>query len=171
MKPTEGRRRIVIEEVQPQVDAGRYPAKRTLGDLVTVTAAIFGDGHDHLSARLLYRHASETEWRHAPFSPLPNDLWTTSFVVDQLGPWSFTIEAWVDHFDTWMHDLEKRLHAQPDPQQPTQQISTPQEIPLALRIGAAHLVAAAARATGNDARELKAAATNLLNTKQRFRSG
>jgi len=160
MKPTEGRRRIVIEEVQPQVDAGRYPAKRTLGDLVTVTAAIFGDGHDHVAARLLYRHASESTWKLASFTALPNDFWTAHFVVDKLGPWRFTIEAWVDHFDTWMHDLEKRLNAQPDPAEPTQQV-TPQDIPLALRIGAGHLDAAAGRAVGDDVRALKAAAMDL----------
>jgi len=160
MKPTEGRRRIVIEEVQPQVDAGRYPAKRIIGDLVTVTAAIFGDGHDHLSAHLVYRHASESGWRQASFSALTNDMWSASFVVDKLGPWSFTIEAWVDHFDTWIHDFQKRLAAQPDPRQPTQQVG-PQDIPLALRIGAGHLEAAAARAAGGDARALKAAAMDL----------
>ena len=55
MKPTEGRRRVVIEEVQPEVNAGRYPAKRAIGDNVTVQAAIFSDGHDHVAARLLYR--------------------------------------------------------------------------------------------------------------------
>jgi len=160
MKPTEGRSRIVIEEVQPQVDAGRYPAKRVFGDLVTVTAAIFGDGHDHISARLLYRHASESNWKQSSFSALTNDTWSATFVVDKLGSWRFTIEAWVDHFDTWIHDLQKRLAAQPDPKQPTQQVG-PQDIPLALRIGAGHLEAAAARATGNDARELKAAAIEL----------
>jgi starch synthase (maltosyl-transferring) len=161
MKPTEGRRRIVIEEVQPQIDSGRYPAKRTLGDLVTVTAAIFGDGHDHIAARLLYRHSSQSTWKLARFTALPNDIWTANFVVDKLGPWRFTIEAWVDHFDTWMHDFAKRLNAQPDPQEPTQQISTPQDIPLALRIGAGHLDAAAARAIGDDARALTAAAIDL----------
>ena len=61
MKPVEGRRRVVIEEVQPQVDCGRYAAKRILGDAVTITAAIFGDGHDLVAARLLYRHSSETD--------------------------------------------------------------------------------------------------------------
>jgi len=160
MKPTEGRRRIVIEEVQPLVDAGRYPAKHTLDDLVTVTAAIFGDGHDHVAARLLYRHDSQSEWQHASFSALPNDIWSAKFVADKLGLWHFTIEAWVDHFDTWMHDLEKRLAAQPDPKEPTQQVG-PQDIPLALRIGAGHLEAAAARATGGDARKLAAAALDL----------
>ena len=161
MKPTEGRRRIVIEEVQPQVDAGRYPAKRTLGGLVTVTAAIFSDGHDHVAARLLYRHASESTWKLAAFTAHPNDVWTAQFVVDKLGAWRFTIEAWVDHFDTWMHDLEKRLNAQPDPKEPTQQVATPQDIPLALRIGAGHLDAAADRAVGDDVRALKAAAMDL----------
>jgi starch synthase (maltosyl-transferring) len=51
MKPTEGRRRVIIEEVQPTIDAGRYPAKRVIGDTVKVTAAIFSDGHDHIAPR------------------------------------------------------------------------------------------------------------------------
>ena len=116
MKPTEGRKRVIIEEVKPQVDCGRYPAKRILGDEVVVTAAVFGDGHDHVAGRLLYRHASERSWRATPLTPLTNDLWTASFVADKLGGWSFTIEAWVDHFDTWCADLQKRLAAQPDPE-------------------------------------------------------
>ncbi|MBB5064744.1 alpha-1,4-glucan--maltose-1-phosphate maltosyltransferase [Granulicella mallensis] len=160
MKPSEGRRRIVIEEIQPQVDAGRYPAKRVVGDLVEVTAAIFGDGHDHVAARLLYRHSSQRKWNSVPFSELSNDLWTATFPVDKVGPWNFTVEAWVDHFDTWVHDLGKRLAAQPDPKEPTQQ-TTPQDIPLALRIGANHLDAASSRAKGGDAKELKLAAGQL----------
>ncbi len=161
MKPIEGRRRIVVEDVQPQIDCGRHPAKRVLGDTVTITAAIFGDGHDHVAARLLYRHASNPDWQWATFAPLNNDLWSAQFVVDKLGPWRFTIEAWVDHFDTWLHDLDKRLAAQPDPQEPTQQISTPQDIPLALRIGARHLGTAAARASGADAKRLRSAMLEL----------
>jgi starch synthase (maltosyl-transferring) len=161
MKPTDGRRRVIIEEVQPQVDAGRYPAKRILGDTVTVTAAIFSDGHDHVAARLLYRAAGSRKWLSAPFAPLTNDSWEAHFIVDRIGLWSFTIEAWIDHFDTWVHDLDKRLNAQPDPQEPTQQITGPQDIPLALRIGAAHLTAAAARAKGTDAKKLATAAAQF----------
>ena len=82
MKPVEGRRRVVIEEVQPQVDCGRYPAKRILGDAVTLTAAVFGDGHDHVSGRLLYRHSSETDWHFTPLTPLTNDRWTVTFTVE-----------------------------------------------------------------------------------------
>ena len=160
MKSNEGRRRVLIEEVVPQVNGGRYPAKRTLGDQITVTAAIFSDGHDHVAARLLYRHASTEQWQSTPFTALPNDLWSAHFLVDQLGTWHFTIEAWVDHFDTWVHDLEKRLLAQPDPHQPTQQVE-PQDIPLQLQIGAKLLTEAAGRASGADASQLHAAAMQL----------
>ena len=158
MKPTEGRKRVIIEEVKPSVDNGRYPAKRILGDTITVTAAIFGDGHDHLAARLLYRHHTQSKWNSAPFAELTNDLWSATFTaaspddLTKLGLWHFTIEAWVDHFDTWVHDLTKRLEAQ---------TNSAQDIPLALRIGANHLDAAASRAKGADTKKLTAAATNL----------
>jgi starch synthase (maltosyl-transferring) len=152
MKPTEGRNRIVIEEIQPSVNDGRYPAKRILGDAIEITAAIFGDGHDHVAARLLYRHTSQRKWHTAPFAAQPNDLWTATFTADKLGPWHFTIEAWIDHFDTWVHDLAKRLAAQED---------SAQDIPLALRIGANHLDAAALRAKGTDAKKLSTAAAHL----------
>jgi len=152
MKPNEGRSRVVIEQIEPSVDAGRYPAKRILGDNVRVTAAIFADGHDHIAARLLYRHSSKKQWQAAPFVATTNDMWSAQFPVDMLGEWRFTIEAWIDHFDTWVADLAKRLAAQQD---------GTQDIPLALRIGANHLDAAAARAKGTDAEALKLAARSL----------
>ena len=152
MKPTEGRKRIVIEEVHPTVNSGRYPARRSLGDTVEITAAIFGDGHDHVAARLLYRHDSQRKFLSTPFTPLTNDLWSATFPADAIGLWHFTIEAWIDHFDTWVHDLAKRLAAQTD---------SAQDIPLALRIGANHLDAAASRAKAADAKKLKVFATNL----------
>jgi len=158
MKPSEGRKRIIIEEIQPSVNDGRYPAKRILGDQVEVTAAIFGDGHDHVAARLLYRHASQRKWSSVPFTEINNDRWTATFTAgspddpSKLGLWYFTIEAWIDHFDTWVHDLDKRLAAQTE---------SAQDIPLALRIGANHFDAAASRAKGTDAKKLAAAATHL----------
>lgn len=160
MKPSEGRRRVVIEEVQPEVNAGRYPAKRIVGDLVTVTAAIFSDGHDHVAGRLLYRHGGEKDWQTVPFVALSNDMWTAQFPVDRLGTWHYTVEGWVDHFDTWVHDLGKRLAAQPDPHEPTQQVE-PQDIPLQLEIGARLLDEAEMRASGRDAFVLRDAAAEL----------
>jgi starch synthase (maltosyl-transferring) len=153
MKPSTGRNRVVIESVTPQVNCGRYPACRILGDLVTVTAAIFGDGHDHLSAQLLYRHKSDRRWRSVPMTDAGNDLWTAAFRVNKLGLWRFAIQGWVDHFDTWSSDLKKRLAAQPDPANP-KATDVPQDIPVALRSGALLLEATAKRASGSDARSL-----------------
>jgi starch synthase (maltosyl-transferring) len=153
MKPIEGRKRVVIEEIQPQVDNGRYPAKRILGDSVTVTAAIFGDGHDHLAARLLYRHGTSEDWKSTPLIALTNDLWSASFTVDALGTWTYTIEAWVDHFDTWCADLKKRLSAQS---------TAAQDIPLALRTGAILLQQIAQRAKGSDSKRLTDTAADLI---------
>ncbi len=160
MKPSEGRSRVVIEGLEPQVNGGRYPACRILGDTVTVSAAIFADGHDHLAARLLYRPKSERRWRSVPMVEIGNDLWSASFVADQLGGWSFTVEGWVDRLDTWDSDLKKRLAAQPAPDQPDA-AALAQNIPLALRTGALLLEQTAARAKAGDAKKLTGAVNFL----------
>jgi starch synthase (maltosyl-transferring) len=161
MKPIEGRKRVIIEEVDPQVDCGRYPVKRILGDTVTVTAAVFGDGHDHVAGRLLYRHSEEDNWRSAPLNPLTNDLWSASFKVDALGDWLYTLEAWVDHFDTWYSDLKKRLAAQPG-QSGSASSTEPQDIPLALRTGVLLMEQASKRAKGTESKLLADEAARLL---------
>jgi starch synthase (maltosyl-transferring) len=156
--PPNGRNRVVIEEVSPTVNSGRYPVCRILGDTFTVNAAVFGDGHDHVSARLLYRHSLEKDWQFVPMTPLGNDLWTASFTLPTLGTWHYTILGWVDHWETWVRDLVKRLAAQPTPENPD---LPPQNIPLALRSGAILLNAAASRAQGPDGKALNSAAKAL----------
>jgi starch synthase (maltosyl-transferring) len=112
--PANGRVRVVIENLSPQVDCGRFAAKRTLGDRVQVEADVFTDGHDSVTAQLLYRHASDTQWRTAWFEPLGNDRWRAAFVADRMGEWRYTVRAWVDHFETWRRDLVKRNDAGQD---------------------------------------------------------
>jgi starch synthase (maltosyl-transferring) len=158
MKPSEGRSRVVIEEITPQVNGGRYPACRIVGDRVTVTAAIFADGHDMLAGRLLYRHTSERRWRATPMTLDNNDVWTGSFDVSKLGTWQFTVQGWVDHFATWVRDLKKRLDAQPSAANPN---AADQNIPLALRTGALLVEQAASRAKGSDASQLKEVVSSL----------
>jgi starch synthase (maltosyl-transferring) len=109
-----GQRRVLIEGVMPQVDHGRFAAKRVVGDVVEVTAKIFADGHDALSARLLFRHASQSRWDEVDLQALPNDAWRGSFPVDMLGRFLFTVEAWIDRFATWQRDLAKRVAAGQD---------------------------------------------------------
>jgi len=171
MKPADGRDRVVIEAITPQIEGGRYPASRIIGDVVNVTAAIFADGHDHLAARLLYRHNPEDQWRVAQMREKENDLWIGTFKLEKLGMWSFSIEGWIDHFDTWVSDLKKRLAAQREAndtgEEAPKEGSDPQEIPLALRSGAILLQDASKRAGGADATQLAEASRSLLDLADR----
>ncbi len=111
MESRQGYQRVVIERVSPEVDDGRFPAKAVTGDTVYVEADIYADGHDTLLARLLYRRTRDKKWHEAPMRHLVNDRWQGSFPAAATGLYLFTITAWVDCFQTWRQDLEKRVKA------------------------------------------------------------
>ena len=102
--------RILIEDVWPEIDAGRYPIKRVVGDEVAVWADIFRDGHDKIRAVLKYGFEGG-DWRETPFSFFDNDRWTAGFRPDRVGRWRYTVEAWTDHFESWRADLVKKQEA------------------------------------------------------------
>jgi starch synthase (maltosyl-transferring) len=103
--------RIQIQEVAPQVDCGRYPVKRTVGDLVEVTARIFRDGHETLGASIRHKRPNATRWTEEPLEPLGNDVWVGAFEVDEPGFWSFRIEAWVDRVASFQEELRRKVAA------------------------------------------------------------
>ncbi len=103
--------RIQIQEVSPQIDCGRYPVKRTAGELVEVTARIFRDGHETLGAAVRFRRPGSTRWAEAPLEPLGNDLWSGAFEVDAPGHWAFQIEAWVDRVASFQIELQRKVAA------------------------------------------------------------
>ena len=107
----DGRVRAVIENVQPAVDGGRFSVKRIVGDTLVVEADCFADGHDVVAAMLKWRRSGAAEWHSAPMTPLVNDRWRESFVVDALGTWEYTVSAWVDPFQSWLHDFARRVDA------------------------------------------------------------
>jgi starch synthase (maltosyl-transferring) len=109
-----GKKRVIIENVQPVVDGGLYPAKRTIGERVDVTAAIFGDGHDHIRASLFYKKEGASSWEEVPMNPSFNDEWSAFFHVKEKGNYFFTIHAWVDQFDTWYDGFKKKSNAKVD---------------------------------------------------------
>jgi starch synthase (maltosyl-transferring) len=100
--------RIVIEQVTPSVDDGRFPAKRIAGDIVTVDADVVADGHDQLGVALLWRDAKESEWHEARMRPLGNDRWQANFPTSDVATYLFTIEAWRDAFATFRDELGKK---------------------------------------------------------------
>src|SRR4051794_2055270 len=103
-----GRNRVVIENVRPQVDGGRFAIKRVAGDIVHVEADIFTDGHDVLSAEVLYRESGGNDWQRAPMTAQINDVWAGEFKVNEVGEYQYRITAWIDHFGGWRRDLRKR---------------------------------------------------------------
>jgi len=110
----DGRQRVVIETVSPEIDGGRFAAKRTLGDSVRVEADIFTDGHDSVAAVVRYWQAGANAWQESPMAFINNDRWAGAFPVTNLGRAAFTIVAWVDHWETWRRDLNKRISAHND---------------------------------------------------------
>ena len=107
----DGRNRVIIENITPQVDEGLYPAKRTVGETVEVTADIFADGHDHIRARVAWKAPGKRSWSYAELVQSVNDHWYGSFLTDKKGAWSFCLEAWVDHFYTWYKGFLKKAGA------------------------------------------------------------
>lgn len=148
---TDPRQRVVIENVQPEIDQGKYAAKAVIGDRFTVQADIFADGHDLLGAMLRYRHESEKSWTEERMALVNNDRWRAKMTPDRLGTYFFTVSGWVDQFETWRHQLSRRVAAEQD-------ASTD------LLIGGPLVEAAAGRAKSGDAKRLKAFASQLIDT-------
>lgn len=144
MKDFEGRKRVVIEKVSPQVNGGKYPAKRTEGEPCTVSADVFSDGHETIQAKLLYRKLGRgrRKWEDLPMSPVGNDRYKATFIPMDIGSWEFTIEAWVDHFTSWQLGLKKKFEAN-------------QDVSVELQIGNQFMEEARERLTGAQAKLLQ----------------
>jgi starch synthase (maltosyl-transferring) len=140
---------VIIELVAPEVDCGRFPIKRTVGEEVAVSADIFADGHDVIVAVVRHRCASARDWIEVPMSLSANDRWTGCFTVTAQGWHEYTIEAWVDRFASWHKELFKKHEAGQE------------ELTSELLEGASHVGQAAGRAAGADADWLRQVAKAL----------
>ena len=147
-----GRCRVMIEGIQPCVDGGRYPVKRVTGEEVTVEADVFADGHDRLAVVLQWRREEEETWQECPMTSLVNDRWRAAFRVGDPGVYRYRVVGWVDAFQSWRHDLEKRVTAG-------------QEVGVDLRVGSRWVKQAAARASGSDAAQLRTWSAQLADAR------
>ncbi|MGZ8197776.1 MAG: maltotransferase domain-containing protein, partial [Burkholderiales bacterium] len=137
----EGRVRAVIDRVLPEIDGGRFPVKRIVGDTMVVEADVFGDGHDMLACMLGYRHESEVDWHELPMTLTVNDRWRGEFPLEKLGRYRYTVTVWVDHFLSWRHDFKRRID--------------PADIASAALVGGKLIAEAANRADRADAQRLR----------------
>jgi len=118
----DGRRRVVVAAVRPELDGGRFPVKRVIGDVLDVEADLLVDGHDVLAARVLYRHAdagddraaSASTWSEQPLAPLGNDRWHAAVPLTALGRWDYTVESWVDEWASFVWGFRRKVEAKQD---------------------------------------------------------
>jgi starch synthase (maltosyl-transferring) len=148
----DGRCRVAIERVSPEVDCGRFAIKRVAGETVAVEADVFADGHDRVACHILYRQGNE-EMKSSPMKPLGNDRWRGEFTVTNLGRYEYTVEGWIDRFESWRSDLEKRIAAA-------------QDVHLDLQIGADLVDATASRANDRDMVVLREYARRIRESKE-----
>src|SRR3954464_4693349 len=150
---------ILIENVQPQIDCGRHPVKRAVGEPVRVTADVFKEGHDELAVVLRWRQLSpsQTEAREVAMRPLGNDAWEGQFPLFENGLYGFTVEAWPDLFRSWAGELKRKVDAG-------------REVHSELLEGAALLAATAERAAGAGAAGA-ADASRLREAEKQLRAG
>src|SRR5689334_4771673 len=137
----DGRRRVVVDAIRPQVDGYRHPVKRVVGDTLIVEADLLADGHDRLGGVLLFRPRGAPQWREVRLEPVrapaarrpalgghavraqevdpppsrpSNDCWWAGFTLDALGTWEYTVCAWVDAWATWAWGLRRKVEARQD---------------------------------------------------------
>jgi hypothetical protein len=133
--------RLAIENVSPEIDAGRFAAKGVAGRSLEITADIFGDGHEVIGAAVMVRKDGSRTATAVPMMPVGNDRWQADFVPEDIGAHHFTISAWRDLFGTWHHDTAKKVAAGQD---------------VSVEIAEARLLIGAMRARGADGTDLDA---------------
>lgn len=101
--------RIIIENVMPQLDGGAFPIKRIVGQTVSVTAAVFADGHDVVEACVKYKHENEKKWKEVRMTSTVNDEWFAEFKVEKQGNYNYFVEAWVDYALNWQHGTDRKI--------------------------------------------------------------
>lgn len=111
METGNGRCRVAIERVTPELDGGLFPIKRIQGESLTIQADLLTDGQDKISGRLLYRREEVAVWQELPMKALGNDRWEATFFLEAIGRYRYTVEAWIDPLASWLEQLKKRVES------------------------------------------------------------
>src|ERR1700730_15837522 len=102
---------VVIENLQPLIDGGRYPIKRVIGEDVVVEADVFKDGHDVVAASLKWRMAGENQWHETAMTHIDNDGWRVGRTFYDIGTNEYTVEGWTDTFSGRQRELTAKFGA------------------------------------------------------------
>ena len=144
------RGRVVLEDLTPGVDGGRFAICRTVGDVVMIEIDAFAEGQDLIAVELCHRRLGTSSWTTTSMRELGNDRWAGEFSVTELGVYEYGARGWVDEFGTWQHGLERNAEAGND-------------VSVDILIGVALIRAAADRAGKTDAKLLRGWAVELAD--------
>lgn len=147
----QGKQRVIIQNIDPQVHNNQFPVKRSIGEAVLITADIFADSHDKIQAYVRFRKEGEKNWQEAPMLPQLNDQWTATFIPDSLGFYEFTVSGYIDHYASWQYGLRKKHEAG-------------QDISVEMLIGAEMVETIAQRADGQNQNKLSGFANRFRNS-------
>lgn len=113
--------RLGIDDVRPSISGRRLPAKAVVGEVVPVTALVWREGHDAISATLNVQGPTPADGS----KPTRYDLTMTQdaviedrqhaiFTPDEPGRWLFRVDAWSDPMATWINAVSKKIAAGQD---------------------------------------------------------
>ncbi|MFC9915240.1 maltotransferase domain-containing protein, partial [Streptomyces sp. NPDC127197] len=105
--------RIPVLDVRPIVQHGRRPAKAVTGETFEVSATVFREGHDAVSANLVLK---DPDGRPGPWTPMRElapgtDRWGATVTAGDPGLWTYTVEAWGDPVTTWRRTARIKVPA------------------------------------------------------------
>jgi len=170
--------RIAIDDVEPVVSGGIYPAKAVVGEIVPVCATVWREGHEAVAATLVVRYlgpaypqvghgslkspdqaapepaAPPTRVKPtlSPMSPgRTEDVFHGQFTPDRVGLWTFRVDGWADPITSWRHAVTAKLDAG----------QGEEDLDNDLMVGAALLERAAAGVPRGDRAPLRDAAESL----------
>ena len=105
--------RITIQNVHPELDAGRHPVKREVGDFLDVWAEIYKDGHDKIAAALRIRPRDTEIWDEVPMrlGDPGLDRWSALYPLERNTRYRYTLVAWSDAYGTWCDEIGKKRGA------------------------------------------------------------
>ncbi len=103
----------MIAEITPLPGCGEYPAKAVVGEIVPISAVAFREGHDALGCNVVWTGPDGAERPFTRMAPgdLGTDRWHTTIRPDQVGMWTFAVEAFSDPYLTWRNAVVKKMDA------------------------------------------------------------
>jgi len=100
---------VIIENIYPEIDGGKFAVKREVGDKFYVFADVYKGGHEAIVVNLKYRYAKEIAWKKVAMKRMPDHRWVGTFNLEKTGYYEYTIESYVKEEENLVSQYDKIL--------------------------------------------------------------